>query len=130
MAKATSGTKSGTGGAVSGTGADGGTGETVGAVGARGGMGGPDGRVWARVASRAAKDSLAALPKEEVIALLHGDLRLAKPAFLRRLMDGTVSFLITNRRCTNRCCDVCCCLCRASYGPVTLYGMYPPLPLF
>ena len=98
MAKVTSGTESGTGGAVSVTGVSGGTGETVGAVGARGGMGGPDGRVRAKVASSAAKDSLAALPKEEVAALLNGDLRLAKLAFLRRLLDGTASFLITDRR--------------------------------
>ena len=66
MAKATSGTESGTGGAVSGTGVSGETGETVRAVGARGDMGGPDGRVRAKVASSAVKYSLAALPKEEV----------------------------------------------------------------
>ena len=76
----------------------GGTGETVGAVGASGGIRGPDGRVRAKVASSAAKDSLAALPKEEVAALLNEDLRLAKPAFLRWLLDGTVSFFITDRR--------------------------------
>ena len=98
MAKATGGTESGTGGAVIGTGLSGGTGETVASVGARDGMGGPDGRVRAKVASSAAKDSLAALPKEEVAALLNRDLRLAKPAFLRRLLDGTASFLITDRR--------------------------------
>ena len=98
MAKANCGADSETGGAVSGTGVSGGTGETVGAVGARGGMGGPDGRVRAKVASSAAKDSLAALPKEEVAALLNGDLRLAKPVFLRRLLVGTASFLITDRR--------------------------------
>ena len=98
MAKANCGADSETGGAVSGTGVSGGTGETVGAVGARGGMGGPDYRVRANVESSAAKDSLAALPKEEVAALLNGDLRLAKPAFLRRLLDGTASFLITDRR--------------------------------
>ena len=98
MAEATSGTESGTGGAVSGTGVSGETGETVGAVGARGGMEGPDGRVRAKVASSAAKDSLAAIPKEEVAALLNGDLRLATPAFLRRFLDGAASFLITDRR--------------------------------
>ena len=66
MTKATSGTESRTGGAVSETGVSGGKGETVGAVEARGGMGGPDGRVPAKVASSAVKYSLAALPKEEV----------------------------------------------------------------
>ena len=98
MAKTTSGTESGTGGAVGGTGVSGETGEAVGAVGARGDMGGPDGGVRAKVASSAAKDCLATLPKEEVAALLNGDLRLATPAFLRRLLDGTASFLITDRR--------------------------------
>ena len=98
MAKATSGTDSGTGGAVSGTGVSGETGETVRAVGARGDMGGPDGRVRAKVASSAVKDCLAALPKEEVAALLNGNLQLAMPTFLRRLLDGTASFLITDRR--------------------------------
>ena len=49
-------------------------------------------------ASSAAKDSLAALPKEEVAALLNGNLRLAKPVFLRRMLDGTMSFLITDGR--------------------------------
>ena len=92
MAKATSG------GAVSGTGANGETGKTVGDVGTRGGMGGPDSGGRAIVGSSAAEDSLAALPKDEVAALLNGDLRLAKPAFLRRLLDGTASVLITDRR--------------------------------
>ena len=68
------------------------------AAAGRDGTGRPDGRVRAKVASSAAKDSLAAVPKEEVAALLKGDLRLAKPAFLRRLLDGTVSCLITDRR--------------------------------
>ena len=98
MAKATNRTESGTGGAVGGTGVSGQTGETVRALGARGDMGGPDGRVRAKVASSAVKDCLAALPKEKVAALLNGDLRLATPAFLRRLLDGTASFLITDRR--------------------------------
>ena len=111
---------------MSGKGVSGETGETVGAIRARGEMGGPDGRVRAKVASSAAKDCLRALPKEKVAALLNGDLRLAKPAILRRLLDGTASFLITDRRCTNRCCYLCCCLRRACYGPVTLCGMYPP----
>ena len=98
MAKATNRTESGTGGAVGGTGVSGQTGETVRALGARGDMGGPDGRVRAKDASSAVKDCLAALPKEEVAALLNGNLRLAKPVFLRRMLDGTMSFLITDGR--------------------------------
>lgn len=98
VAKATSGTESVTGGAVRGAGMTGGAEETGGAVGASNGIGGADRTVRAKADSGALKDILAVLSKEEVAALLNGDLRLAKPRFLRRLLDGAASFLITDNR--------------------------------
>lgn len=98
VAGVSSGTDSVTGGAVSGAGVTGGTGIAGGGAGASSGIGGAGRKAQAKTVSCAWKVELAGLSEQEVWALRNGDLGRATPSFLRRLLDGAASFLITDRR--------------------------------
>lgn len=89
---ASSGTGSVTGGAVSGTG------DAGGVVGASSGIGEVSRRLRPKTASSDWNKVLASLSEQELSALRNGDLSHAEPSFLKRLLDGAASFLITDRR--------------------------------